>query len=346
MNQSRYRAASGTDSFQAWKERVNSSLPATVSIAHYPSAHSGSQQDTYKPVMVVVVPPSPPSPNPIQKPPTNNTEYIESFFGFCREKLDAQILIEAVIAGQIKPVLDLPPGCTTPNVRSGSVIVFQEGATQTLRVRWRDSKQWSSSKVSNQFLLYREVVASNQPLPQSTRHTERKTSFYYATSVRPNTKLVPGGLAKRAISLVGSNGAKFRVISYFYPVDVEGSDGRNEERGVLDIPSEMPEFREILSGLMGGDSRNDGAFVVRALPPKQRNSPLARENKTNASKNLSTQVQELELSVLGVKVADTNGSRNCKCGGLSGRTPFDDYRWNDERVWRGESLRLAPINKF
>ncbi|KAJ3243179.1 hypothetical protein HDU77_010513, partial [Chytriomyces hyalinus] len=40
------------------------------------------------------------------------------------------------------------------------------------------------------------------------------------TVLRPQTRFVPNGLAKRTITLTGSNGLRYRVISYFYPPSV------------------------------------------------------------------------------------------------------------------------------
>ncbi|KAI9335969.1 hypothetical protein BDR26DRAFT_865461 [Obelidium mucronatum] len=291
-------------------------------------------------------------------------DYVESWFGFCRERIDAQILIEAVISGKINPICDLPPGCSAPNVRSGSVIVFQEGATQTLRVRWRDSKQWSSSKVSNSFLLYREVIPTTQAIATGSttnsppRYNERHNPLYTATSVRPNTKLVPGGLAKRTISLIGSNGAKYRVINYFYPGHVDsdnsgggsGSNGgrgsRSRSTGVLGIPSEMAEFRDIYEMLTASKTGEDGGsgsiqpVAAAASAAAQRNPP----------RRLNSNRQELHEGALldnqAIHMAnERHGSAGgCPCGGLYGRTPFDySYRFNDERIWTGEYIVLAPI---
>ncbi|ORY53636.1 hypothetical protein BCR33DRAFT_761012 [Rhizoclosmatium globosum] len=191
------------------------SITSTPSIRLYPSS------------------PLPPITVQTSSPPNSPAEYMESYFGFCRDKIDAQLLCEAVIAGIIQPIADLPAGCSAPKVRSGSVIVFPENASQTMRVRWRDSKQWSSSKVSGSYLLYRQVVPTSQSLSNTV---PERPNPYQATSTRPNTKLVPNGLAKRTISLTGSNGAKFRVISYFVPDHVDS----------LPVPSEMTEFRELM----------------------------------------------------------------------------------------------------
>ncbi|KAI8827617.1 Gti1/Pac2 family-domain-containing protein, partial [Chytriomyces cf. hyalinus JEL632] len=148
-----------------------------------------------------------------QKPP------LETFHGFIKDSIDAQLLVESCIAHLHNPVLDLPIGMTSFPLRSGTVIVFPEGSQETLRVRWRDGCSWSSSKVNGPFLLYREteIKSSSNSIPSPVKQTSRDkpAGLFTVTSVRANSQLVQNGFAKRTISILGSNNRKYRVVSYF-----------------------------------------------------------------------------------------------------------------------------------
>ncbi|KAJ3376697.1 hypothetical protein HDU80_003828, partial [Chytriomyces hyalinus] len=149
---------------------------------------------------------------------------LETFHGFIKDSLDAQLLVESCIAHCHSPVLDLPIGMTSFPLRSGTVIVFPEGSQETLRVRWRDGCSWSSSKVNGPFLLYREteIKPPNASIPslvkqqqQQTKREKQGGGLFTVTSVRANSQIVPNGFAKRTISILGSNNRKYRVVSYF-----------------------------------------------------------------------------------------------------------------------------------
>ncbi|TPX67976.1 hypothetical protein CcCBS67573_g07346 [Chytriomyces confervae] len=83
-----------------------------------------------------------------------------------------------------------------------------------------DGLNWSYSRISGSFLLYREV----EPTPQHSHNTPPQipeNNEFILRSVRPNTQLIPGGLAKRTMTVEGSCGTKFRLINYFYPNHVQ-----------------------------------------------------------------------------------------------------------------------------
>ncbi|KAI8611026.1 gluconate transport inducer 1/Pac2, partial [Chytriomyces sp. MP71] len=82
----------------------------------------------------------------------------ETFFGFVKDRADAQLLVEACATGLLTPVSQLSVSASSLHMRSGSVIVLKETArTQAQKTRWRDAFSWSSSRISGPFLLYREV---------------------------------------------------------------------------------------------------------------------------------------------------------------------------------------------
>ncbi|KAI9344592.1 Gti1/Pac2 family-domain-containing protein [Obelidium mucronatum] len=146
--------------------------------------------------------------------------FYETFRGFVKTKRDAQILIEACVAGHLSPLNSFPVDMSRMQIKSGTVIVFAEHSNSTQMMRWRDGGKWSPSRINQDFLLYREVEAvkpgdgpvvavQNEIMPQ-----------FVNPITRPNTRLVPNGFAKRTITLTGSDGKEYRVISYFYPHDV------------------------------------------------------------------------------------------------------------------------------
>ncbi|KAJ3084556.1 hypothetical protein HK100_009283, partial [Physocladia obscura] len=138
----------------------------------------------------------------------------ESWFGFVKEKSDAVLLVEAVIAGFVKPLKIVPADA---QLRSGSVIVFAESSMQTQITRWRDGESWSSSRIQGHFLLYREVESAKL---KTTIPFKKEKSRFTTTTFRQNSRPVSDGFAKRTITLIGSDNNKYRVISYFFPHDV------------------------------------------------------------------------------------------------------------------------------
>ncbi|ORY48500.1 hypothetical protein BCR33DRAFT_714268 [Rhizoclosmatium globosum] len=191
---------------------------------------------------------------PLLPSPKQLTSF-ESWFGFVKDKQDANLLVEAVIAGAIRPLKIVPADA---KLRSGSVIVFAESGGNTQLTRWRDGSSWSPSRIHGDFLLYREVESTKKAAavssPSSVQTLNAKCRFA-TTSFRPNTRLVAQGFAKRTITIVGSDGVKYRVISYFFPHDVAmhygesavgsscGVDSRRLADGeVLQTPSECGFF--------------------------------------------------------------------------------------------------------
>ncbi|KAI8611217.1 Gti1/Pac2 family-domain-containing protein [Chytriomyces sp. MP71] len=137
-------------------------------------------------------------------------EFIESFHGFVKDVKDARTLVEACIAGLIPTIRDYPLSNELTRIRSGTVIVFLEQTSDMMRIRWRDGLQWSASKLSGSFLLYREVERS-RPNHSANDYSKNDCLFNItASSLRPNTRMVPGGLAKRTVTITGTDGKRYR----------------------------------------------------------------------------------------------------------------------------------------
>ncbi|KAJ3073827.1 hypothetical protein HDU98_000569 [Podochytrium sp. JEL0797] len=257
-----------------------------------------------------------------------NSTLIENFFGFVKDRYDASILVEACVTGLLDPIVNLPLVISGLYIRSGTVIVFPE-QNQAQMSRWRDGGMWSSSRVSSSgnssrlsscssssFLLYREIEKIGKgPVRGQGRHAPDAGSVFSATtrfpnglklnrsdapsvesdlfstsSLRKNTRMVPNGMAKRTISMTGSDGKRYRVISYFYPSDVEHHYTKNVTTtpappGMLLTPSQIPEFQHLRQQLFSGQNRNPTPPLPTPSPSRQ-SKTLRRSPSMPASNSL------------------------------------------------------------
>ncbi|KAI8831471.1 Gti1/Pac2 family-domain-containing protein [Chytriomyces cf. hyalinus JEL632] len=166
--------------------------------------------------------------------------FTETFRGFIKDPLDAQLCIEACIAGILQPLNMVPMSLSDLQIRSGTVLVFAENSNLGQMVRWRDGCRWSASRLQGPFLLYREVESATTA---STNTENERDIRFVNTVVRGKTRFVANGLAKRTLTLSGSDGNRYRVISYFYPSHVQhlyGDPVANSSG--LSTPSSMPEY--------------------------------------------------------------------------------------------------------
>ncbi|KAI8614347.1 Gti1/Pac2 family-domain-containing protein [Chytriomyces sp. MP71] len=189
---------------------------------------------------------------------------IETWFGFVKDLEDAQMLVNACIQGALKCADDMPlAGNRTEPLRSGSVVVFCEHS-ESMRVRWRDGLNWSCSKISGRFLLYREVAIGDMPVSQQ----RERYSTFIVQNVRKDTKLIPNGLAKRTISLFGEDGRRYRVINYFAPTDVNHfykSKLASSLRGAMFLqrPADLPEFLPFRDASHDSSANSDSEFQAQ-----------------------------------------------------------------------------------
>ncbi|ORY51130.1 hypothetical protein BCR33DRAFT_713042 [Rhizoclosmatium globosum] len=115
----------------------------------------------------------------------------ESYYGAILNRDDVTLLVEACIAGLATSFTTVP---RKVQVRSGSVVAFREREDGA---RWRDSNRWSPSKVQGCFLQYQEVEVG----PWGKR-------------------IKTDGLIKRTLTVIGSDGGRWRVIGYFRQKDL------------------------------------------------------------------------------------------------------------------------------
>ncbi|KAI9330853.1 hypothetical protein BDR26DRAFT_922367 [Obelidium mucronatum] len=258
--------------------------PPDMNTQHYPHHYPNS---THPVPMIQVVPPPPAdhqnsvrdnpsrptgSIRPLVKPDTtaqrhpvhyyNSPETFQSHTNlFISSPVEAQLLLEAGLAGKY-PILNAGPTMTTTtHIKSGTVVIFAENNRYSQMIRWRDGKRWSPSRPQGPYLLYREVEAASKKTFVGSIHEE--STRFTNLALRPNCRFIPNGLAKRTIGLVGSDGLKYRVISYFYPVDVEHFFHENGQ-GRLVSPSQCPEFQPFLPAVVAeGNNLPDLSSAIK-----------------------------------------------------------------------------------
>ncbi|KAI9324092.1 hypothetical protein BDR26DRAFT_926138 [Obelidium mucronatum] len=258
----------------------------------------------------------------------------ETFFGFVRDKSDASILVEAVISGRLQAVSHFPTEPGGLPFRSGSLIVFCESK----RVRWRDGGLWTTSKASGDFLLYREVCPDDGALPSEL---EVEDSLVFTTpNVRPQTRLVPNGMAKRTITLMGSDGLRYRVIGYFRPRDVEHYYRQTTQVPLvhLPLPSDIPHLSQ-LQRFNDLPQQQQQQYHHQALPIRP--SPSSSSHSTPIRG--SPQTFNAPLRSMPSSSNYYPPRPGCPCGGLSGLSHWDYHRIDP--IWMTYPVILAPINR-
>ncbi|KAI8827619.1 Gti1/Pac2 family-domain-containing protein [Chytriomyces cf. hyalinus JEL632] len=264
--------------------------------------------------------------------PTLEKTNHETFYGFIHDRVDALILVEACVQGILTPMTEIPIGMSLTSIRSGTVIVFAESTAQVLRMRWRDGGQWSSSRISGSFLLYREVESTTTQTP-ATPPTLEKNSLFITTSLRPYTRILPNGLAKRTISVAGQ---RYRVINYFYPSEVDHyftstpttatTTHPHQQQNLLKTPSMIPAFHQIKSLLRGGTTTDPRIPNNSESPPP----PPVETSRTNASATSHNLLHQFE------KNAMKHGG-----AGLQQYIPF----FKSNPSWHNHPMYLPPLQK-
>ncbi|KAJ3402373.1 hypothetical protein HDU80_005163 [Chytriomyces hyalinus] len=193
-----------------------------------------------------------------------------TYYGQIEDALDAKLVIEACIKGVLMKVNDVmeAPSIT---IRPGTVLVIHErdGSIQ----RWRDGFNWSPSRLNAGFLTYRQVErlitkdatetkygTQSQAAPNGTKPTKAKTY-----------SIIPGGLTKKTISIVGSDQQSYRVISYHEIEDPEPRNGLSAHKS-LPRPShdEFFEFLEQFAKGAGGPSSKGKTLNDKTLKKRKR----------------------------------------------------------------------------
>ncbi|KAJ3284642.1 hypothetical protein HDU79_007975 [Rhizoclosmatium sp. JEL0117] len=135
----------------------------------------------------------------------------ESYYGAILNRDDVTLLVEACIAGLATSFTTVP---RKVQVRSGSVVAFREREDGA---RWRDSNRWSPSKVQGCFLQYQEVEVG----PWGKR-------------------IKTDGLIKRTLTVIGSDGGRWRVIGYFRQKDLGCLERVGSVKGFSCVKGNIP----------------------------------------------------------------------------------------------------------
>ncbi|KAJ3026576.1 UNVERIFIED_CONTAM: hypothetical protein HDU68_005436 [Siphonaria sp. JEL0065] len=168
----------------------------------------------------------------------------ETWFGFVKDRTDALLLINACYNGTLQPIT-LPFNSMCLRIRSGSVVVtVQKNDNQNYCFRWRDNLHWTASKLTDNFMLYRQVLHVNQKVRPRQNSVNKQCRFHNG-SLRSKSELIADGLAKRSWGTVAPDGFYYRVTHYFYPEHVEhyyNGGSRSESMPDLPRPSDVPIF--------------------------------------------------------------------------------------------------------
>jgi hypothetical protein len=118
-----------------------------------------------------------------------------TFHGYVDSTIDALLVFEACCLGHLLPVTRGPHDKERGDlIKSGNVFVYRKDSTIK---HWNDGVSWSSSRVLDELLFYRELE----------HHT---------------FKIKEGGLLKKVVS-ANVNGGALTLISYYTVADVEAN---------------------------------------------------------------------------------------------------------------------------
>ncbi|KAJ3078948.1 hypothetical protein HDU99_000258 [Rhizoclosmatium hyalinum] len=173
----------------------------------------------------------------------------QTYYGFIEDAMDALFVVQGAILGVLPAFTGTAEDMANVDVRSGTVIVMAENNPylKRWRVRWTQvvtvTGVWAFHTV--QVTLWgmmklqvtissREIEAkganSTQPnddliqeMINLSGHTGSTTGLlpsFSERTLKPNTQLRREGLTKRTISIKGSDGISYRVVSYYKASDV------------------------------------------------------------------------------------------------------------------------------
>ena len=198
------------------------------------------------------------SPNPL----------IPTFEGHIASTVDALILFEACLSGQLNHVPRRPHDRERPDlIRSGNVFIYEEHASGIKR--WTDGVSWSPSRILGNFLIYREL---DKPFPPGEKKRAlkkgRKNQVPNGTRTEPAVRQASNsegltdpndttsnaeraligslvdsypfkqdGLVKKTISIT-YQGVPHHLVSYYSIADVTA--------GRLSCPSKHPSLSHVL----------------------------------------------------------------------------------------------------
>ncbi|KZT07611.1 uncharacterized protein LAESUDRAFT_698231 [Laetiporus sulphureus 93-53] len=175
-------------------------------------------------------------------PLSGTTADVQPFYGYVDTTEDALRLIEAARRGVLPRVTRRFNELERRSmIRSGAVFVFS--VEESGIKRWTEGLTWSQSRISGNFLIYREVADRNI-LRSSHQVSDSSDGSQSGHPVESHITLKPNGLIKKASTItVKINGSDHHLISYFTQEDVHsGRLHRPTSRSdlmALKIPAEL-----------------------------------------------------------------------------------------------------------
>lgn len=145
------------------------SIPASIiTSGGVDKTHAASTTSTKSIVtqnIVQLEPTAPPSTTITSTETLVDTDVInqESYYGLIDSVQDAMLVIQAAKCDLLPRVRERLSDVERKSIRSGSVFVFLESESRIRR--WTDGKIWSPSRISGEFLVYREQDANDKQLP-------------------------------------------------------------------------------------------------------------------------------------------------------------------------------------
>ncbi|KAH6983713.1 Gti1/Pac2 family-domain-containing protein [Ilyonectria destructans] len=102
----------------------------------------------------------------------NTSPLVATFHGHINSTIDALILFEAALSGQLNHVPRRPHDRERQGlIKSGNVFIYKEHASGVKR--WTDGVSWSPSRILGNFLIYREL---EKPFPPGEKKRALKKS--------------------------------------------------------------------------------------------------------------------------------------------------------------------------
>ncbi|CDO74940.1 hypothetical protein BN946_scf184945.g12 [Trametes cinnabarina] len=158
---------------------------------------------------------------------------IPLFEGFVDTTMDALRLIEAARRGLIPRVTRrLNDFERRTMIKSGAVFIFS--VEESGIKRWTEGLAWSQSRISGNFLLYREVADRSA---RTANHFAELPGYSSAGHLpEPHLSYKPRGLIKKTIT-VKIDGSDYHLISYYTQEDLNA--------GLLRRPTSRPDLMSI-----------------------------------------------------------------------------------------------------
>ncbi|KAI9330861.1 hypothetical protein BDR26DRAFT_871040 [Obelidium mucronatum] len=227
---------------------------------------------------------------------------------------------------------------TSMRIKSGMCVVFQE------RVEEGMLRTLSRSIELEEVERGRDTSGIPNPEPHGGR--------FGNTLIRGDYHHVHHGLAKRTISVVGSNRCKYRVISYFYPRDVAYLYGEAPASGPMASAKLMLKAFEKFLGSAGKlvaiakGSRCLPSSNRPAAPPSppKSTSSVATSSFNASSLALPYSAQEKQARLHDIRHIAAS-QREKKCGCLESRNHRDTIHWR-KREWERVVPELPVLRRF